>query len=543
MPSYRRPEGAEGAHHRADAGREDRHRRRTTANPGTRSDQPGAPSERRPIVAAARQRGVGPRRGVATRTQASRSVAGSTTRSRPGPTPRPRAGCRRERLPGRGSRQRLGSGSPGQVRSAAVGSAASAGGVDKVRARIRGEAPGTRRRSSARSRPAGGKADRDLADRVRRTIDTVAVSARAGWVLATGAVLAPAPAGAAPAWAAPAGAAPAAARSASPQVRDRERRDRRAAGHGRVEQADRGHAASDGARVAGEPEDHHGRPGWSREPDRECAPGARLAASGSAISWAAAPDAVRGRLHASTRVGVPSAAPPDDRLPDIANVPTSPPAGGPDAAGCANATGVVKRRSWPGPLWRPRAAGPRRPRFALSVAATTARPANESVAHRSEAGATRPSHAPRCPAPGPRKARRGHRQVTICPARVALATSDHAAATGAAGALESPSARATGVHRTANRIASGRPSVRVVHGSATTIREPTRTGALADGATSVGPRTGGRARGASRSGSRSRSRARRSCRPRAGPRHRSGSRRGASGSRATSARPATGRTS
>src|SRR5664280_2846082 len=491
MPSYHRPEGAEGI---TSSGRRGPRgpaigagRRRTR---GRGPDQPGAPSERRRTVAAAGQRGVGPRRGVATRTQASRSVVGSTTRvpsgTNPTTTSRIPAGTpARSRIPP-AARVR----SPGQGSSAAVGSAASAGGVDKVRARIRGEAP---RNSPTILGPVhAGPGATPIATSPTAsagTIDTVAgVGAGGRGGFATGAVLAPGPPGAAPAWAAPTGAAPAAARSAS-------RRSGTASGVTVARPAtDASNRLTEGTLRPMAPGSPESRRTTTAVPDGagnrtvSAPPGARLAASGRAISWAAAPDAARGRLHASTRVGVPSAAAAGMTVcPTLRMVPTSPPAGGPGAAGCANATGVVKATVVARPAVATAGSGSTPTEIALSVAATT-RTASERIGRASVGGRSDPSEsrATRSRRQDPGRLGADTARLTICPARVALATSDHAAATGAAGALESPSARATGVHRTANRIASGRPSVRVVHGSATTIREPTRTGALADGATTRG---------------------------------------------------------
>jgi len=198
MPSYRRPEGAEGI---TSSGRSGPRgpaigagRRRTR---GRDPDQPGNTLRAPADAHQTGQRGVGPRRRVATRTQASRSVAGSTTRVPSGTNP-----TTTSRIPaGTPARSRIPPAawvrSPGQVRSAAVGSAASAGGVDRVRARIRGEAP---RDSPTILGPVqAGPGARPIATSPTAsagTIDTVAGVGAGGWGgFATGAVLAPGPAG------------------------------------------------------------------------------------------------------------------------------------------------------------------------------------------------------------------------------------------------------------------------------------------------------------------------------------------------------------
>src|SRR5450759_1095805 len=75
---------------------------------------------------------------------------------------------------------------------------------------------------------------------------------------------------------------------------------------------------------------------------------------------------------------------------------------------------------------------------------------------------------------------------TLCPARVVRPTGIHVEAGDPSGTVGPPSARATGVHRTANRIAAGKPSFRLVHGTSTTIDEPAATAAPGAGGATRG---------------------------------------------------------
>jgi len=80
--------------------------------------------------------------------------------------------------------------------------------------------------------------------------------------------------------------------------------------------------------------------------------------------------------------------------------------------------------------------------------------------------------------------------LTLCPARAIRPTGVHVEAGDPAGTVGPPSARARGVHRAANRIPVGRPSVRLVHGTSTTMDDPAATTVPAAGGATRGlPKT------------------------------------------------------
>src|SRR5512140_1009836 len=114
--------------------------------------------------------------------------------------------------------------------------------------------------------------------------------------------------------------------------------------------------------------------------------------------------------------------------------------------------------------------GSRRTEIVVSVAATV-RTTSGRIGRASETGSANPSESRASISsrhePGTDGALTD--RSTVCPVRATRRTSDQAGDAGTIGTVALPSARATGVHRTAKRSDAGRPSVRVVHGIATTI--------------------------------------------------------------------------